>query len=263
MKVYRICLMRGTRMTSRTCTVSILIAFMVIFTVRPATAETTKEILSKLDGTLTNVKDQSYDVKVQVDRNGKIIKSFEFHIKLKGITMKLAKFTAPGDVRGMLVLTTEEGHTYVYLPSYKRIRRVASHVRNQGFMGTDISPDDMGATTLSEGWDTTLDSEDDKHWIMTLVPLPDNKVDYSKLRITALKKYSGVSKIEYYSRKGKHVKTQIREEWKSFGPITLPMLYTTKNLQTGSVTTMQFSNCKINMGLPKSAFTKRAILRAD
>lgn len=228
-----------------------------------ALADTVDEILTKIDANLTKVKDQTYEGELSVIRDEKTIKSIKFNAKLKGLVMKLIKFTAPGDVRGMTVLTTAEEHMYVYLPSYKRVRRVAAHVRNQGFMGTDISPDDMGATSFSEGWNGKLISENNDSWILELAPKTGNESSYARIRATVLKKYGGVAKLEYFSDQNKMIKTQERSEWKTFGPITIPTLFVVQDLLTGSKTEMRFLNCKVNTGLPESAFTKRAILRAD
>jgi len=236
---------------------------LLVLVVRPAAADKVKEILRKVDATLTNVDDQMYDGELTLVRDGKTQKTLKFSVKLKGLKMQLVKFTAPGDVRGMTILTTELGHMYVYLPSYKRVRRVASHVRNQGFMGTDISPEDMGAASLSEGWYAHLDSEDAKTWVLTLKPKPVKETTYAKLRITVLKQYGGVSKLEYFDAKGKVVKMQNRTDWQTFGPITLPMHFTVQDLHTGSKTIMQLSGCRVNTGIPASMFQKRAIMRAD
>lgn len=226
-------------------------------------ATTVEEIIAIVDKNLTKVQDQTYDAEIKVLRDGKVTKSMSFTAKLKGLQMKLIKFTAPGDVRGMTVLTTSDGLMYVYLPSYKRVRRVASHVRNQGFMGTDLSAEDMGSASLSVGWDSKLDSEDAASWYLTVTPKAGNETSYSKLKVAVDKKYGGISKMEYYTLQGKLAKTQARTEWKTFGPLTVPTLFTVTDHVTGSKTEMRFSGCQVNTGIPESEFTKRAILRAD
>ena len=102
-------------------------------------ADEVDEVLAIADANLTKVKDQTYTASLEVVRDGETIKTIEFVAKLKGLNKRLVKFTAPGDVRDMAVLTTEDGLMYVYMPAYRRVRRVASHVRNQGFMAP-ISP---------------------------------------------------------------------------------------------------------------------------
>jgi hypothetical protein len=131
------------------------------------------KVLKLVDQNLTKVADQTYVADVTVIRDGKIIKSMKFKAMLKGLTMKKIIFTAPGDVKGMAILTTKEGLMYVYMPSYKRVRRVASHVRNQGFMGTDFSAEELSAASLSKGWNAKLKSQDSSNWYLTLTPKSD------------------------------------------------------------------------------------------
>lgn len=227
-----------------------------------AGAQSAAEIIQKVDENLTKVDDQTYTAELEVLKEGQTVKKMSFEAKLKGLNKKLIRFTAPGDVKGMTVLTTEEGHMYVYLPSYKRIRRVAAHVRNQGFMGTDLSAEDMGAASLSVGWKSRIIKQTDKEWVLEVTAKPGNETTYSKLIVEVLKQYGGVSKIDYINGKGKVVKTQTRSEWKTFGPITLPTFFEVRDLQTGSITRMRFFDCRVNTAIPDSTFSKRALMRA-
>ena len=222
-----------------------------------------EDVLAKADSNLTDVKDQTYKAELEVVRDGKTIKTLKFTVKLKGLTMKVVKFTAPGDVRGMSLLTTADGFMYVYLPSYKRVRRVAAHVRHQGFMGTDISPDEMASSVLSDGWHAKIVSQDDKVWVLELKPKAGNETSYSRQIVTVSKEHEGVERVESYNSEGKLVKTQIRTKWKSFGVIYIPTIFTYIDERTGSKTILRFLDCEVNKDIPDSAFTKRALMRGD
>jgi outer membrane lipoprotein-sorting protein len=226
-------------------------------------AATAEEVVAIVDANLTKVQDQTYDAEIKLYANGKVTKSMTFTAKLKGLQMKLIRFTAPGDVRGMTVLNTADGSMYVYLPSYQRVRRMAAHVRNQGFMGTDLSAEDMGTAALSVGWNSKILSEDAESWVLDVTPKRGNETSYARLRVTVNKKQRGMSKVEYLNTEGKVIKTQERTEWKMFGPLSMPTLFTVKDHTTGSITEMRFFKCTVNQGIPDDAFTKRAILRAD
>ncbi len=230
---------------------------------RNVAAGEVEDVLAKADSNLTAVRDQTYKAEIEVVRDGKSIKTLKFTVKLKGLTMKVVKFTAPGDVRGMSILTTADGFMYVYLPSYKRVRRVAAHVRHQGFMGTDISPDEMAAAAISEGWHAKIVSQDDKVWVLELKPKAGNETTYSRQIVTVSKEHEGVEKVESYNSEGKLAKTQIRTEWKSFGVIHIPTIFTYIDNRTGSKTILRFLDCEVNRGIPDSAFTKRALMRGD
>jgi len=222
-----------------------------------------EDILTKIDAVLTKVKDQTYEAKLEVLRDGKVTKTLEFTVKLKGLFQKMVKFTAPGDVRDMAVVTTADGLMYVYMPSYKRVRRVAAHVRNQGFMGTDVTPEEMAITTMSVGWKAKILKQDSLVWVLELKPDEGNESLYSKLVVTVSKEHEGVEKIDSYDSAGKLVRSQIRTEWKNFGAVSIPSVMTFQDHRTGSETVMRFLNCKVNQGIPDSAFTTRALTRGE
>ncbi|MBN2802098.1 MAG: outer membrane lipoprotein-sorting protein [Deltaproteobacteria bacterium] len=222
-----------------------------------------KDILALVDANLTKVQDTTYSAEVSVVRNGKKIKTMKFEAILKGLVMKKIIFQSPGDVRGMAVLTTEEGEMYVYMPSYKRVRRVASHVRNQGFMGTDITAEEMGTASLSSGWEASIQTEDEKNWVLKMTPKAGTETEFSHMIVTVSKKYKGVEKIESYNAKGKLLKLQTRGEWQTFGVITIPTFFEYTDMQTGSKTQLRFFGAKVNQGISNSVFTKRSLMRGE
>ncbi|MDD5307014.1 MAG: outer membrane lipoprotein-sorting protein [Deltaproteobacteria bacterium] len=228
-----------------------------------ALADEAQDILVKTDATLTKVKDQTYQAELKVLKDGKVVKSMNFTAKLKGLHMKLVRFTAPGDVKDMTVLTTVDDAMYVYIPSFQRVRRVAAHVRNAGFMGTDFSPEELGSAALSVGWNAKMVSQDNDKWVLDLTPKPGTETTCSKMRVEVLKKVTSVASITYFDGQGKAVKTQIREGWKNFGAVTIPARIVVTDLRTGSRSEIVFTGATVNTGLSDDAFTKRAILRAD
>jgi len=250
---------------TRTMTLGTATAVLALGLIVPqvSAAGEVEEILAKVDGNLTKMKDQTYQAEVEVIRDGKVTKTLKFTVKLKGLFQKMVKFTAPGDVRDMAVLTTADGLMYVYMPSYKRVRRVAAHVRNQGFMGTDVTPEEMSMATLSVGWKAKILRQDAKVWVLELRPGTGNESLYSKLVVTVSKQHEGAEKIESYDAQGKLVRSQIRTAWKSFGAVSIPAVITFKDHRTGSRTVMRFLNCSVNQGIPDGAFTTRALTRGE
>ena len=250
---------------TRTMTLGTATAVLALGLIVPqvSAAGEVEEILAKVDGNLTKMKDQTYQAEVEVIRDGKVTKTLKFTVKLKGLFQKMVKFTAPGDVRDMAVLTTADGLMYVYMPSYKRVRRVAAHVRNQGFMGTDVTPEEMAITTMSVGWKAKILKKDAKVWILELRPDTGNESMYSKLIVTVSKQHEGVEKIDSYDSAGKLVRSQIRTDWKNFGAVSIPSVMTFQDHRTGSQTVMRFLKCTVNQGIPDTAFTTRALTRGE
>ncbi|NIR52116.1 outer membrane lipoprotein-sorting protein, partial [candidate division KSB1 bacterium] len=52
---------------------------------------------------------------------------------------RLVRFLAPADQRGISFLSLPDEIKYLYLPAFRRVRRIASHMENQKFAGTDFS----------------------------------------------------------------------------------------------------------------------------
>ncbi|MBW2276041.1 MAG: outer membrane lipoprotein-sorting protein [Deltaproteobacteria bacterium] len=242
---------------------SLVAALALSCVVAPVTADEVDDILGRVDANLTMVRDQTYTGEIEVIRGDEVTKRMEFVVKLKGLRKKLVKFTAPGDVRGMAVLTTEDNLMYVYMPAYRRVRRVASHVRNQGFMGTDFSPEEMSNAALSLGWQGKILEDNEEDWVLELVPKQGHETVYSKMRVTVLKTIYAAVKLESFGPRGELIKTETRSEWSSLGQITLPTLFTVEDHRTGSKSVMRLLDCKVNQGIPDSAFTKRALIRRD
>jgi outer membrane lipoprotein-sorting protein len=152
---------------------------------------------------------------------------------------------------------------YVYMPAFKRVRRVGAHVRNTGFMGTDFSPGEMSNAALSIGWDAKILEDDAEQWLLQLNPQAGTDTAYSKMIVTVSKSNGSAWKLECYDAQGNLVRTQVRSEWVDFGPISLPTVYTITDHRSGSKSVLRLSNCKVNQGIPDEVFTKRALIRGD
>ena len=225
------------------------------------------DILKLVDDNLLKMEDSTYTVDLTVERSKKVIKTMKFEVKLKGLVKKHITFLAPGDLAGTSIVTTEDRVTYIYMPAYRKVRRVASHVNNQGFMGTDVSGEELGTAALSDGWAASIVNETEQHWTLKLVPEAGTETTYAKMIVTVSKKWGGVEKIESYNADGKKVKTQERFKWESFTDrtgkvtITMPTEFVFTDHLTGSKTRMTFLDCKVNQNVPDSLFTRRALMR--
>ena len=74
----------------------------------------------------------------------------QYRMDKEGVESKLMFFLSPNDVRNtsFLSLSYEDGRSdaqYIYLPALKRVKRIASDSKNDSFMGSDFTYDDMGS----------------------------------------------------------------------------------------------------------------------
>jgi len=121
---------------------------------------------------------------------------------------RLLKLLYPGDVKGMQILVQSQSEMYIYLPAFRKVRRIAGHVRNQGFLGSGFTYDDMSIAYWSKSYTVRLQSETPKHWTVDLKARPGKSALYRHLRIRIRKDIGYADRFLYFNRHGKNYKTQ-------------------------------------------------------
>lgn len=182
---------------------------------------------------------------------------FTTHVK-DGKT--LTEFTAPGDIKGTKVLVLSHAQMYVWLPDYGKVRRVASHATEQGFMGTTLSQSDMATLAFSPLYDANLDAETDAAWDLTLTAKADAEVSYRTLKMTVDKKLSLPTKIAYVNGEGVVVKTEARSNYICEGAACTPgTLRMTDHSRNDAWTELTAVEVKFDSGLEDGLFTVRSL----
>lgn len=157
------------------------------------------EILERVDRTMNAPKDQEMEATlVLIDEKGaeqtRVIQMYQ-----KGTDRRLARFTEPANQRGIAVLSLPGGNIYVYLPAYKKVKRIASHVKNSRFAGTDFSYEDMEAKSYSTAYRASLVGTENEHFVLQLIP-EDATSEYSKQIMWVRKDNFVADRIEFFDR---------------------------------------------------------------
>jgi outer membrane lipoprotein-sorting protein len=156
-------------------------------------------ILERVDRTINAPKDQEMEATlILIDEKGnertRVVQMYQ-----KGAERRLARFTEPADQRGIAMLSLPGGNIYVYLPAYKKVKRIASHVKNSRFAGTDFTYEDMEAKSYAENYQASVLQTENDHFVLQLIP-NDQDSDYSKLMMWVRKDNFVADKIEFYDR---------------------------------------------------------------
>ena len=123
------------------------------------------------------------------------------------------EFIEPADVRGTTLLLLEQAGEeddlqYLYLPAFKKTRRIAGSQKNGSFMGSDFTYADMESRDAQEGTKTreanTTVGGQDSFRISVLSSDPES--DYSKVELWIHTQLFLPLKTEFYDRKGKLLK---------------------------------------------------------
>ena len=217
-----------------------------------------QEILAKMDQTIGGFKDQTMKITMTVKEPKGASKSYDFIIQQKGTEKRLVRFTS-GEVKGMAVLALGHSRVFIYLPGFKKVRRVAAHAMNQSFAGSDFTNDDMAALAWSKICEPKLLKEDKDHWTVDCKPKPGMGMHYSHLIMKINKKNFSQDQVEYFGPDGKKIKVMTSSEPKDFHGVTRNSVVVMTDVRTGHSTRLDIKDFKVNQGLPSSIFTVRQL----
>ena len=182
----------------------------------------------------------------------------------------LIVFLEPATVRGTALLTWQQkdrdDDQWLYLPSQKKLQRIAQASKRSYFMGTDFTYEDNQTEQLDDYQYTVLRSEEiDGHdcWVIESLPVSPKKKQesgYSKRTLWIRKDiYFGI-KIEYYDRRGRHIKTQTSYKLVNVqGSIWRPGQTLMDNYERNHKTLRGTRTQKINLAIDGEVFTERYI----
>ncbi len=219
------------------------------------------KILAEVDKRAASFDDQRYTATMEIMKGGEMKKRLVFNSVMRGLDQQLITFVDPGDVAGMKVLMADRTTLYVYMPEFKKVRRVAAHAMNQGFLGSQFTYEDMTQVALSPYYDATLGGKEGNETTLVLTLKKDVEATYPKVEIVIDSKKGGVTLLRYFDKTDKVVREQRRDEWKKVGGNNVPTKITMTNLKTGDATIITLSDLVVNQGVDDSVFSRRELLR--
>ncbi|MBW2105973.1 MAG: outer membrane lipoprotein-sorting protein [Deltaproteobacteria bacterium] len=222
---------------------------------------TVSQIIEKVDDVINSPKDQDLKLKlILIDKDGKE-EVREMRMLQKGSDKRMVKFLSPVSQKGIAFLSLPDDIMYLYLPAFKKVRRIASHVKNTKFAGTDFTYEDMEAKRYSEKYVPELLKKDVNHYILQLKPKKDVKTDYSKLIMWVRADNFYPTKIEHYDRGNNLYKVITREKIEKVGKYWISKESEMEDLKVKHKTKMIIVDVKFDSKLSDEIFTKRYLSR--
>lgn len=177
-------------------------------------------------------------------------------------------FNTPADVKGTALLSfahkTADDEQWLYLPALKRVKRIASDNKSGPFMGSefayeDITPQEVEKYTYKYLRDEKAGGQDGV--VFERYPVDKNS-GYTKQIVWMDKAHSRIHKIEYYDRKGAHLKTLTFKGYKAYGKYWRAAEMDMTNHQTGKSTDLAWKSYQFGTGLTERDFDQNALARA-
>ncbi len=265
-------------------TIIFILALFLSFSAR-ADGLTAKQIMEKNEEIrrLDDVKAEAVISTETVNKQKvrKQVKKFTFWKKIRDDKVhynSLTRFHFPASIRNEGILFWEHNvdktDIFLYLPMYKKIRRVEGSQQKGSFMGSAFSYSDITTPHVEDyiykmrNQEVTCGhNEKEKCWVIEQIPINDNvkeRTGYSLMVNWVSKTHNMVVKGEFFDLEGKLQKNldsrQIKEvdtqkhKWMSHW---IKMEDVSKN----KTTELEFSSVLANKGIDESIFTKENLQR--
>ncbi len=242
--------------------VAFFCAFAVLLPSADAYGITGEEVMDRVAETRNAPADTVYEAEmILVEKDGsEKIRRIKYY--LKGDEKSLMRFLSPAEVKGVAFLALSDEQMYIYMPAFKKIRRIASHVKNESFMGSDFSYEDMGESDYEKKYSAKILAETEKEYILECIPKEGSDVGYSKLKLWIDKERWLMDKVEFYDKKERLLKILTNT-----GKEEIQGYWTHKKMEMHNVidqhkTIFRLIKVKFDTGLKDDFFSQRYLKRA-
>jgi outer membrane lipoprotein-sorting protein len=213
--------------------------------------------------------------------SGEKIKQFTWWRNLTADGLRfntLTRFHAPAEVRGEGILFLEhegdQNDVQIYLPAYKKIRRVESQAQSGSFMGSEFSYADIATPHVNDYKHSLLsraecvtDTGPASCYVVESLPATDavkERTGYSKTVQWIRPDNFMAVRGEFYDPQGalfkKMTATDIREVDSTQHKWMAESLRL-ENAKSGRFTSLKFTAVKVNAGIPESTFSMQNLAR--
>jgi len=224
---------------------------------------TAPQILQMVDKKMFGHSDDYFRLRIKITGSSAADQTVEVYQKiLGGKTVRLVRFLAPPDLRGMSLLVQSRDVMYVYMPGFDKVRRVGAHARAQSISGSDFLYDDLALVSWSADYTPTIASSSAEEWVLDLSPKPDRDPAFTRLRATVSKHCMQFTRIEYFDFTGRKMRTHLRE----FEPDKCEMKRMVMITHTSSGDHRTDGDVLVwasDKGIPDDMFTVRSLARGN
>ena len=232
----------------------------------PSGLEVMTQVYERPTGT-----DQESDLTMTlINRSGseRVRKIHQFLRDFGAVEKKIMFFLSPADVRNTSFMnwSFDDGRDddqWIYLPALKKVKRISSDSKNDSFMGSDFTYDDLGDRHPTKDKhqilrEETLDGE--SCYVVESTPKNSDYM-YSRTVTWVIKdKWIGL-KREFYDEDGDALKTLRVKSSKKIDGFWIIVHSEMHNTQKEHRTVMKLENVKVDKGVPESQFTERMMKR--
>ena len=204
---------------------------------------------------------------ILTNKKGKSRSNAMMSKSVDGNKKQIIWFLEPKDDKGVAFLKIEhdnkDDEMRMWLPAFKKVRRISSKKKGDAFMGSDLSYEDLSSRDLDENQynrldDGTVNGKD--CYVLEILPKAQAKSAYTK-HISWIDKLTlmGV-KEESYDKRGKLKKKKEYEFQNMKGYHVMKRVYV-EDVQKNHSTEVAFSEIEVDSGIRENLFQEKNLKR--
>ena len=241
---------------------------LIIFTlVSTAFSQTGFEIAKMVDDK-SSPKDMSNITKMVLTNKKGISRTNVMISKtMDGNKKQIIWFLEPKDDKGVAFLKIEhdekDDEMRMWLPAFKKVRRISSKKKEDAFMGSDMSYEDLSSRELDENDYNRLDDEmviGKDCYVLEISPKKEAKSSYTK-HISWIEKSTLMGiKEESFDKRGELKKKKEYQFTDMKGYYVIQRVFV-EDVQKQHSTEVLFSNVEVDSGIDKKLFQEKNLKR--
>ncbi|MDR2111218.1 MAG: outer membrane lipoprotein-sorting protein [Spirochaetaceae bacterium] len=199
------------------------------------------------------------------------VRELTYYFKDYGDTEKVFMiFKTPRDVAGTKYLSfsyddDRDDDVWLYLPAMQRVRRVSGSGKNDDFMGTDFTYEDMGSRNLNKDTfslrgEETLNGE--PCWVVE-ARAKDRRDPYGRRVIWVRKDSYVINAVDYYDRQDRLLKELRVSGIRRIDGIWTALRMEMTNVRNRHSTVIEMSGIRFNIPLDDSLFAVTSLDRGN
>lgn len=238
-----------------------------IFSVTSIYAQTGKEIAEKVYNRKAPMDGESDMTMSLIDSKNKKRERFlhQFFKDYGDTEKKVMFFKSPADVKNTSFMNwsydaQEDDDQWLYLPALKKVKRISSSSKDNAFMGSDFTYEDMENRSPERDNHKLLKTEilnGETCYVVEFTPKKEEQ--YSKRKAWIIKDKWIPSKVEFYDEDEALLKVLTITDHKQIKGYWIVISQEMKNVQKDHRTIIDLTNMKIDLGLDESKFSQRAM----
>jgi len=241
----------------------ILVGFLSSFGFGQSGFEIAKMVDQKL-----SPKDMSNTIKMVLTNNkGKTRTNVMVSKSIDGNKKQIIWFLEPKDDKGVAFLKIEhsdkDDEMRMWLPAFKKIRRISSKKKGDSFMGSDLSYEDLSNRDLDKSEYTRLDDETIKGvdcFVLEITPEKEAKSSYSTHTSWIDKNSLMAVKEESYDKSGALKKKKEFSHREMKGYFVMKRVFV-EDVQKNRTTEVAFEDMKVDTGIKENLFQEKNLKR--